>query len=99
MPDDALLRLARIVHDLSMEVAARAEFDARQLVRDLETAPFSSVPDSRYVDGVLSCEATAPRTITREEYGSGIEVLVRIGTVHKRDVDELMSRWRLTVEG
>ena len=98
--NDALLRLARIVHDLSMEVAARAEFDARQLVRDLETAPFSSVPDSRYVDGVLSCEATAPRTITREEFDNVVFGLGSNGitdpAAHARAI---AAEWRLTVEG
>ena len=86
MSDDAMLRLAELVAHLTCDVYANGDdriARAAQLVRDLEAAP----------------KDQAPRTITREEYGSGIEVLVRIGTVHKRDVDELLSRWRLTVEG
>ena len=84
--NDALLRLARIVTHIASDTYDWKDLrvdEAAQLVRDLEAAP----------------PPRETRTITREEYGSGIEVLVRIGTVHKRDVDELLSRWRLTVEG
>ena len=98
MSDDAMLRLAELVAHLTCDVYANGDdriARAAQLVRDLEAAPTThTMPD-----GIAWNPAMAPRTITREEYGSGIEVLVRIGTVHKRDVDELLSRWRLTVEG
>ena len=82
------LRLAKIVETFTFwaHVAPSVRADMQSLVRDIEAAGIDMPP------------VPERRTITREEFGRGIEVLMRIGTVHKRDVDELLSWWRLTVE-
>ena len=87
MPDDALLRLARIVallaHDNYHSTAPTTK-EAAQLVRDLEAAP----------------KDQAPRTITREEWALAVGKLSQRTEATASEVALVcLETWRLTVEG
>lgn len=83
---DALLRLARMYAELVRVQFGESRLSdaADALVRDLEAVERDPAPERR--------------TITRAQYGAGVEILSRLGTVQKIDVEDLLDVWSITVE-